>query len=254
MSSDSDRPSSKLISKVLSPAVRLWLRSQVESVEELDLRIEGGDRQILSGCIPKVAIAARRAVYRGLHLSQVDLTGEMIQINLGQVLKGKALKLLDAVPIYGDLAWAEADLNASLQAPLLKNALAEFVLPWLRSVSPLLPNDWAKLFNEPWMLQDAIAEIQPDQVVLRLKWGESRDDRQGAFQVLSTTLRTGLSLESENGLKLGQPQLEVGIEVDTGCEAIGLPDYQIELGDVALQGLRLDWGRLWVQGLIKVLP
>jgi LmeA-like phospholipid-binding len=249
MSYESDRPSSKLISKALSPAVRLWLRSQVESIEELDFRIEGGDRQILSGCIPKVAIVARKALYQGLHLSQVDLTGEMIRINLGQVLKGKALKLLDAVPIYGVLSWDEADLNASLKAPLLKNALAEFVLPWLRSVTHLLSNGWVEALAKPWLLQDATAEIQADQVVLWLKWRGLRDD---SPLLLSTTLRTGLSLGAENCLKLEQPQLVVSVAQES--DSIGLPDYSIELGDVALQELGLELGRLWVQGQIKVLP
>jgi hypothetical protein len=245
MSSESDRPSSKLISKVLSPAVRLWLRSQVESVAELEFRIEGGDRQILSGYIPEVAIAARRAVYQGLHLSQVDVTGETIRVNLGQVLKGKPLKLLEAVPIEGSLGWDEADLNASLKAPLLANALAEFFLNWVRSVAPLLPADLAQAIQAPLVLGDAQAEILPHQVQLRLNWDVPREPDKG----FSTTLQTRLGLVSESQLKLEKPRLLVGEGSSTE-----LPDYEVELGDVGLEELRLDLGRIGVRGRIRVLP
>jgi hypothetical protein len=244
MSSESDRPSSKLISKVLSPAVRLWLRSQVEAVAGLEFRIEGGDRQILSGYIPKVAIVARRAVYKGLHLSQVEVTGEKIRVNLGQVLKGKPLKLLEVVPIEGSLGWDEADLNASLKAPLLANALAEFFLNWVRSVAHLLPKDLAQAIQEPLVLRDAQAEILPHQVQLRLNWDVLREPHKG----FSTTLQTGLGLVSKRQLKLEQPRLLVG-EIPTE-----LPDYDVELGDVALEDLRLELGQIWVRGRIRVLP
>jgi LmeA-like phospholipid-binding len=245
MSFESDRSSSKLISKVLSPAVRLWLRSQVESVAELEFRIEGGDRQILSGYIPEVAIAARRAVYKGLHLSRVEVTGERIRVNLGQVLKGKPLKLLEAVPIEGRLEWDEADLNASLKAPLLANALADFFLNWVRSVAHLLPEDLAQVIQEPLVLRDAQAEILPHQVQLRLNWDVLREpDKE-----FSTTLQTGLRLVSESQLELKQPTLSVGEGLPTE-----LPDYGVELGDVGLEDLRLEMGKIWVRGRIRVLP
>jgi LmeA-like phospholipid-binding len=246
MSSESDRPPSKLISKVLSPAVGLWLRSQAESIAELDLQIEGSDRQILSGYIPKVSIAARQAVYQGLHLSQVDLAGETIRVNLGQVLRGKPLKLLEAVPICGSLLWDEADLNASLKAPLLANALAEFFLNWVRSETHLLPEDLAQVIQKPLMLQDAQVEILPNQVTLRLNWGIT----QSPNMRFSSTLQTGLRVVSESRLKLEQPRLGVG-EADSSIE---MPDYEVDLGDVVLQELRLELGKILVQGRINVLP
>jgi LmeA-like phospholipid-binding len=246
MSPESDRPSSKLIRKVLSPAVRLWLRSQAELIAELELQIEGDDRQILSGYIPKVAIAARHAVYQGLYLSQVDVVGETIRVNLGQVMKGKPLKLLEAVPICGSLLWDEADLNASLKAPVLSNALAEFFLNWMRSEAHLLPEVLAQAIQKPLVLQDAQAEILPHQVALRLNWGMIQEPP----MKLSSTLQTGLSLVSENRLKLEQPV----IGDSEAASPTALPDYEVELGDVVLQDLRLELGKILVQGRIHVLP
>ena len=80
---------SNLISKILSPALRLWLRSQVEQAEELEIQIQGQDRQILRGYVPEVSLQTRRAIYQGLRLGQVLLQGENIHINIGQVVKGK---------------------------------------------------------------------------------------------------------------------------------------------------------------------
>jgi hypothetical protein len=232
----------RLVSKLLSAAVRLWLRSQVESVEELEFQIEGDDRQILTGYIPKVSIAARQAVYQGLHLSQVTLTGETIRINLGQVLQGKPLRLLEVVPIQGSLWVQEADLNASLRAPLLANAIADLLLNWWRSssqsssqLSPLLP--------ESLTLQGCQAAIAPDRVTLNLDW-------QSAGAPISMTLWTGLCLVSGSRLKLEQPEVLVD-----GGQRVRLPDYEVDLGaDVELQRLELGTGQIVGQGRINVLP
>ena len=117
----------RIISKILSPAVWLWLRSQVEQVSNLEVKISGSDRQILTGYIPRVFMCARHVVYQGLHLSQVQLVGENILTNLGQVLRGKPLQLLEPVPVSGELLLKESDLNASLQSPLLANALNDLL-------------------------------------------------------------------------------------------------------------------------------
>ena len=123
---------SRIISKVLTPALRLWLRSQVEQVEDLQINIQAGDRLLLTGHIPKVSLSARRAVYQGLYVRQIQLVAETIRINLGQVLKGKPLRLLEPVPVTGELLVEEVDLNASLQGTLLPNALTEFLMTLLK--------------------------------------------------------------------------------------------------------------------------
>jgi len=71
----------------------------------------GSDRQILHGTIPRVSILARHAVYQGLHLTQIQLVGEGIRTNLGQVL-GQPLRLLEPVPV-AELLLHESALNAS---------------------------------------------------------------------------------------------------------------------------------------------
>ncbi len=74
---------SEIISKVLPPAVRLFLRTQVEQIEDLEMQLHGHDRQILRGYIPGVFLAVGRAIYQGLHLGKAQLRGENMAVITG---------------------------------------------------------------------------------------------------------------------------------------------------------------------------
>jgi hypothetical protein len=128
---ESPETSSHLIAKVLTPALRLWLLTQIESIEQLQLKIQSGDRRLLSGCIERVELAAEQVVYQGLQLSRIRLSASGIQVNLGQIIRGKPLRILAPIAVAGDLQVSESDLNHSLQAPLLKDALLEFLTTFL---------------------------------------------------------------------------------------------------------------------------
>ena len=125
----------RIISTVLTKALELWLKSKAEQVEALQLQILGRNRQIITGHIPGVSLAASHAIYQGLHLSQIQIEGTSIRINLSEVLKGKPLCLLEPVPVEGKLVLLERDLQASLRSPLLSNALMDLVNTWLQSDS-----------------------------------------------------------------------------------------------------------------------
>ena len=117
---------SRIIGRVLPSAVRLWLRSQLEDVTQLDIRLEGRDREIIAGRIPKVAINAEGAVYRGLHIGSVSLSAEDICINIGQVMRGKQLKLIKGFPVFGEIALSAEDLTASTDSSLLLEGVTDF--------------------------------------------------------------------------------------------------------------------------------
>ena len=119
--------SGELISKVLSPALRLWLRSQVDSFDELDIIIEGKNRQILQGYIPRVSLSSSQAVYQGLHLGNVKMIAENIRINIGQILKGKPLELLEPIHVTGKVCLEPSDLSASLDSLILPGALTDLL-------------------------------------------------------------------------------------------------------------------------------
>lgn len=232
---------SRIISKVLSPAVQLWLRSQVEHVETLQFKISGGDRQILSGHIPTVSITASRAVYKGLHLSQLELEGTGIRVNLSQVIKGKPLRLLEPVPVGGQIGILASDLVASLQAPMLSNAVSEFLTTLLKSEgNTKLEND-LKEQQISWQKVD----IEEGQLTV---FGTLTD---GLLQTRPVVIRAGLELASPHILRLNPLQIQLS---PTSVPLI-LDNFQVDLGSqVNLQELALTPGQLLCRGRLTVLP
>jgi hypothetical protein len=226
---------SRIASAVLSPAVQLWLRSQVQQVDELKVKIEGSDRQIFSGAIPKVTAAASGAVYKGLHLTEVALEGCGIRINLGQALKGQPLRLMESVPVAGVLRLSQADLNASLKAPLLADALSEF----LRTMLPLTDRE------KSLKLQNSQIAIEAGVLTLSAAiW------RAGGRQI-PLVLRTGLRMASGRELMFEAPE----IEMDGELKSSDFKGFKIDFGPyVEIEELILSPGEIVCRGGIRVLP
>ena len=232
---------SQIISKVLSPAVQMWLRSQVEEVESLQFKIIGGDRQILSGHIPTVSVAASRAIYQGLHLSQLELEGSSIRVNLGQILKGKPLRLLEPVPVAGQLLLRDSDLQASLQAPLLSTAVTEFLSTLLQSND--ITNLIADLKEQKISWQQV--NIAQDQLTL---FGTLTDAVQQTTPII---IRAGLQLATPQALKLNPFQ----IQLSPTASPFNFDGFQVDLGsEVDLQEIALTPGQLLCRGRLTVLP
>ncbi|MEG4321878.1 MULTISPECIES: DUF2993 domain-containing protein [unclassified Microcoleus] len=231
------RPSqgSRIASSVLSPAVQLLLRSQVQQVDELKVKIEGSDRQIFSGAIPKVTAAARGAVYKGLHLTEVAIEGCGLRINLGQALKGKKVRLLESVPVSGVLRLSQADLNASLKAPLLADALSDFLLPML----PLTDGEKSlKLQNSQIKIE--AAKLTLSAIILGA----------GGTQI-PLVLRTGLRIASGRELMFESPEIEINQELKTD----NFNGFNIDFGpEVDIKELILSPGEIVCRGSIRVLP
>jgi hypothetical protein len=242
----SRRRGSHMIAPVVSAAVQFWLRSQLDHVENLQVKIESGDRQFFSGCIQQVTLAAQKAVYQGLHLSQVDLVGEKIRVNLGQVLRGKPLRLLEPIPVTGNVRLQEADLNASLQAPLLANAVSEFLLVLLKAnpelLGDLVSEDQASEF------QNFTATIAPD----RLTLGATLTSGSNTIPI---AIRTGLQVENDRELKLVNPEWLPNFTAKRGFAIAELNGYTFDLGsETTLQKLNLEAGQIHCQGSITIIP
>ncbi|MES1021656.1 DUF2993 domain-containing protein [Gloeocapsa sp. BRSZ] len=230
MTSDNHSKQSRMIAKVLSPAVRLWLRSQVQQVAHLDVQISGSDRQILSGYIPHVSISAQNAVYQGLHLTNIQLQGKKIRTNLGGVLRGQPLRLLEAVPVFGEAILHQSDLNASLQSPLLAEALTTLL-------KTFLPENSIKNQTVTW-----------EQVTL----GSDRLTIQGS---IISDRKTPLMLDARLGLVGSQELALKKLQIHSHLGLHEIDDYQIDLGsEVAIEKLTLNSGQLLCCGRINVLP
>lgn len=231
-------PPSNLISKILSPALQLWLRSQVEAVETLEANIQGRDRQILSGYIPQVTLNSRRAIYQGLHLGTVQLRGENIRINIAQVIKGKPLKLLEPIRVSGEIQLSETDLQASLASSLLIDAFRELLVTLLTSqgISPQILEAYQIGWHE--------VKFSPSHFTLK---GSLTDSN----QIHPLLIDAGLSLIDLQTLHF-DPIILTGIPQLNSDRP---PALSVDLGsDVSLEALTLTEGSLLCQGNLLIRP
>ncbi|MDZ8184646.1 MAG: DUF2993 domain-containing protein [Nostoc sp. ChiSLP02] len=223
----------RIITQALTTALKLWLRSQVSEISELEVEIKASDRQILSGRIPAVSIFASHAVYRGLLITEIKLTAENIQINIGQILRGKPLRLLQVVPVVGDLTVDEKDLNASLSSDLLSTALSDLLVKVLPTHCPKTqPINWQEII------------LENNQIILL------------GFKVTNsetTPLKISLGLQLLNGHELEVTRIQIN---DDRKELLPENDrYNFDLGsDVDIQELTLIPGKLVCRGRINVNP
>jgi LmeA-like phospholipid-binding len=232
----SDRKS-EIIGKVLSPAVRLWLRSQVDSVEELQFQILGRDRQILRGYIPEIFLSSTRAIYQGLHLREIKLQGENIRINIGQIIKGKPLQLLEPIKVTGEVGLREADLNASLSSSLLSGAFTDLLLMLLELSGHPQPNFILEKYRVSWQK----VSLYTDKFVLNGTLADATNNTQ------SVSIRASLKLVNRQTLFLHPIEMELPDFPST------LTEFEVDLGeDVDLKTLSLENGKLFCCGGLLV--
>lgn len=222
------------MSSVLSPACRIWLRSQVSHVDDLQVDIQGGSRQILGGTIPQVAVVAVGAIYQGLSLGSIDLIAENIRINLPQVLKGQPLRLLEPIAVTAGVKFSETDLQASLSAPLLSQAITD-LLTQILTTSSQQPN---------WLIDWQQLQIAPQSLIL-----------QGNLTTEGKTapLEISMGIDIFDGHMLHLDPLTITCSLDLPGSNIN--SHQIDLGDeVNITQLELLSGQLLCQGRIQVNP
>ena len=223
----------RIITKVLTSAIKLWLRSQLNQVSHLEVQIEASDRQLLSGYIPGVSISASNAVYQGLRVTQIELEAEKIQLNVAAILKGHPLQLSAIVPVVGKLIITAQDLNNSLSSPLLLTAINDGLIPLLAEYS----------LNYPFITWE---KITLDNQVLILH-GIPISETEGAF----FNIHLGLELLNGQELQLTQVQVKTNQEVLLERNS----PYMINLGtDVDIEKISLLPEQLTCYGRININP
>ncbi|HIK17728.1 MAG TPA: DUF2993 domain-containing protein [Leptolyngbyaceae cyanobacterium M33_DOE_097] len=245
-STQSEMPAAKqsrIISRVLSPAVKFWLKSQLELVENLALSIQSGDRQLLNGVIQTVTVSADRAIYQGLHFNQVRLTAEQIWFNLRQVVQGKAFQLLKPFDLQGSVHLAATELNSSLQSPLLQEPVKNFLLMLLQDEADV------EASNAAWELKDPKIVLDVERITL------------GAVLVaangkeVSAAIRTRLAIAQGNCLVLQNPEWLPHINAQRGLPIKELENHVFQLGShVNIENLLISADGLTCQGRIVVMP
>jgi hypothetical protein len=235
----------RLIRRLLNPAIKFWLRSQVEAAQQIQFEIESSDRQLLSGEIQTVSVAGDGVVYQGLHLSAVKLVATGIKFNLGQILRGKPFHLLHPLNAEGNLFLLETDLNASIASPLLGNVLAELLDQW---VAPLTALPQWETIGQDHQWQNIEIAFKPDTLRLQAQFCNAHQ------QVIPLSLTANVTLST--------PQTIVLHHLLWDCPD---PDFQqalsttaaltIALGsEAAIQHLTLEPGQVTCQLQIVISP
>jgi len=230
----------EIISKVLSRAVQLWLKTQVSQVENLHVKITGGDRQLLRGYIPNVLLECTYAVYQGIHVGEIQLNGENIRVNLGGILKGKPLRLLEPIKVTGKLILQESQLKSSLSSPLLSQGLTDLLKTLLTTLN----------HHPDPILQDTLISwsdvtINSDKVTL---FGTITQSNGKTNELI---IRMGLTLVNSQILRL-HPLLVEGLPQ---LETVSINDFEVDLGPlVDLQEVSLTSGKLSCCGGLMVMP
>ena len=219
---------------VLAPACRVWLRSQVSHVNDIQVDIIGGSLQILGGTIPRVAVVAEGAIYQGLSLGSIDLVAENIRINLPQVLKGQPLGLLEPISVTAEVKFSEQDLQSSLIAPLLSQAITDLFTQILGANSPQLA----------WTVDWTQVQIAPQMLILQ-------GDLTTKGQTVPIEISMGIAIS--NGQILDLDPLKISCSID--LPGSNITSHQIDLGDdVNITQLQLSTGELICRGGILVNP
>lgn len=246
-SDDSLKPSRKLrvVTSLLQRAATLFVRSQLTAVQTLEVDLGGGDRQLLAGSIPRITLAAQGAVYQGLHLSNIQVEGQDIQINLGQVLRGKSLQLMHELQLKAALALNETDLNASFDSPLFDDLLCRL----FQAIASYLdvPSSLETLSRHD--IQSVEASLFEDGLRLRLLF--ANPDLEGHC----LTARARLVSKNPRILTFRDVRIEFGLEVESPTSEATIPYVPLPLGsDVEIHDLKLTEGALHCQGTIRVRP
>ncbi|MGK7898022.1 MAG: DUF2993 domain-containing protein [Xenococcus sp. (in: cyanobacteria)] len=230
-----------IIDKLLASTVKLYLQSQVEQVKNLKVKITAKDRQILSGKLPQVFIAANSAVYQGIYLRQLELTGKNIMLNLPEILERKPLKLLEPITVNIQALLAESDLQASLQSDLFLSGLADFWQDLLNkqlASSPVNLTDYSAIAWQQISLQDNLVIMTGN---------------------LPTTAARDILIKITTDVHLFDSQTLVFTLLDIQ----GIPELRetkwqplkFDLGDgVAISNLSISGAKLFTSGEITIFP
>lgn len=225
---------SRIFTNILTTAVKLWLRSQVSQIFQLEVDMRASNHQILSGCLPWVSIYANHPIYRGLHLTQVQLAAENIHINIGSVLKGQPLRLLETVPVFCELIQGEDDFNASLCCELLTNALNDVLITVLPEHSTKSKSIRYKKIN-----------FDHSKLILAANLVNESNS-------VPLNLTVGIEFISNHELQITPIKMEINTVVMLDCHH---NRHYLNLGsDVDIQELNIIPGRLECRGRININP
>jgi hypothetical protein len=193
--------------QLLASGLQLWVRQQCQSIDSLDIALQGSALGLLRGRLAGVQLLARRAVFAHLPIEQVELTSEPITVHMGNLLQGDPVKLEQAFTIAGQLSLTAAGLTTLLSHPQWRD-LAELLHDRVLGQLPLQQ-----------------VRVEPERLVFVLQ-GNAPADRV-ELQVLVRAAGGTIELASPAGELLCRLPMDPNITIERAW---------IEAGMVQLQG------------------
>ncbi|MGK7913341.1 MAG: DUF2993 domain-containing protein [Synechococcus sp.] len=226
----------QFVGALVDPLVANWIRSEVDSVDNLSVDISGSDSNLLNGRIDTAEVSGDNLVYEDLYLSRVELAGRNIRLTVDEALNGGSLNLVEPVPVRAFIRLTEADLNRSLQAPQIQAQLAE----------EMVEIPFADAEPVAFQLRDPQVYILDGQVKIDALLNAGGEN-------VPVSVTTGLFPQDGSQLLLINPTWLS----DDGSQTLiaGLDGVAIDLGpDVSIDRLNLGAGELVYRGTITLQP
>ena len=121
---------------VLAGALRLWIRSQCDSIGSLELALNGSSWSLLRGRLDGVTLTARDACFQGLPLQHVELRSGPIALDMKLLSPGQMLALKQPFQVAGEVSFNGRQLNSALLAEPWR-WLGDWMAEQLMGLSPL---------------------------------------------------------------------------------------------------------------------
>lgn len=223
---------------LLSRGLELWLRQQCDTIEALEIQLEGSATQLLRGRLDGVRLRARGVVFQRLEFEQVELRSDPIQVRMGALLRSRSFQLEEAFSIQGLVVFSAAGLRRTLGTPEW-HALGDQVAEELLGITPL-----------------GDLRIEDDRLILQANLAPGDPPLERAVRVRA--VEGTLELRSEPPAPpQGQPTEEAAEEADRAAEPAEADAAILRLPmdpNVQLERAALGGGLLELHGGARVLP
>ena len=136
MADDAPTQRSSPMLQLLASGLQFWIRQQCEAVENLELQLHGSSLGLLRGRLDGVSLVARRVVFSSLEIERVELRSDAIDVQVGNLLRGRAVQLDHPFNIEGTVAFSAGGLGRSLCTPHWR-PLGDQLVDGLLGLTPL---------------------------------------------------------------------------------------------------------------------
>jgi len=136
MADDAPTQRSSPVLQLLASGLQFWIRQQCQAVESLELQLHGSSLGLLRGRLDGVSLVARGVVFSSLEIERVELRSDAIEVQVGNLLRGKAVQLEHPFNIEGSVAFSAGGLGRSLCTPHWR-PLGDQLVDGLLGLTPL---------------------------------------------------------------------------------------------------------------------